>query len=133
MALRRTNGEIVVDEYERWVEELESNFERTVMENLVTRLDNASVVVVQTYQVSDSARSIRLEVLQFDVSEEGEAVLKIRWGLLGGSAETALSPRLSVYREKLDGESSEARVAALSRTVASFCDEVARAVRAGGA
>jgi uncharacterized lipoprotein YmbA len=133
MAVRRANGEIVVDEYNRWIEELENNFERTVMENLVTRLDNPSIVVVPPYRASESTPSFRLEVVQFDVSEEGEAVLKVRWGFSGRDAKSAGPLRLSVYREQLDGQSTEGRVAALSRTVASLCDELAVAVRMGGA
>ncbi len=133
MAVRRADGEILVDEYNRWIEELESNFERTIMENLVTRLDNAAVVVVQPYQASESTLSLRLEVVQFDVSEQGEAVLKARWRLSDGRAKRASPLQLSVYRERLESHSTQARVAALSRTVASLCDELARAVRSGDA
>lgn len=132
MALRRADGEIVVDEYNRWIEELESNFERTIMENLVTRLDNAAVVVVQPYQVSESALSVRLEVVQFDVSEQGEAVLKVRWQVSGGKVRDPSPLQLSVFRELLGSSSPEARVAAQSRAVASLCDELARAVRTAG-
>ncbi len=130
MATRRIDGEVVVDEYNRWIEDLEGNFERTVMENLVTRLDNAAVVVVQPYQLSESALSVQLEVLQFDASEQhGEAVLKVRWRLSDGVAKSPAPLQLSVFRERLDNHSIEARVAALSRTVASLCDELSRVVR----
>jgi uncharacterized lipoprotein YmbA len=129
MALRRADGEIVVDEYNRWIEELESNFERTVMENLVTRLDNASVVVVQPYQASESALSVRLEVVQFDVSEQGEVVLKVRWGISRAKAHPPSPLQISVFREQIGSTSPQARVAAQSRAVAALCDELARAVR----
>ncbi len=129
MALRRADGEIVVDEFNRWIEELKTNFERTVMENLVTRLNNASVVVVQPYQVSESGLSLRVEVVQFDVSEQGEAVLKARWGVFDEKRTAHTRLTLSVFREHVDSNSVEARVSALSRTVAALSVQLARAVR----
>jgi uncharacterized lipoprotein YmbA len=129
MALRRDDGEIVLDEFNRWVEELRRNFERTVMENLVARLDNAAVVVVQPYEASTAARSVRIEVIQFDISESGEAILKARWGVYDGKESSPPALTLSVFRHAADLTSAQARVDALSRTVAAMSDQLAQEIR----
>lgn len=129
MVLRRNTGEIIVDDFNRWSEELRSNFERTLIENLVVRLNNASIVPVQVYQVLDPSRPLRIEVLQFDVVERKEAVLKARWGGGVGAGRAELPLVLSVFHEPLQTDTPEAQAAALSKTVASLCEEITSAIR----
>jgi|GEM_PF-6025622 len=129
MVLRRSNGEVVVDDFNRWSEELRSNFERTLIENLVVRLNNASILPVQVYQVSDPSRTVRIEVLQFEVVERDEALLKARWGGGRGAGRSELPLVVSVFREPIENHTPEARAEALSRTVASLCEEITHAIR----
>jgi uncharacterized lipoprotein YmbA len=129
MVLRKTNGEVVIDDFNRWSEELRSNLERTLIENLVVRLNNASVVPVQMYQVSDPSRTLRIEVLQFDVVERKEALLKARWGGGRGAGRTEAPLVLSVFREQVETDTPEARAAALSKALASLCEEISRAIQ----
>lgn len=128
MALRRTSGEVVRDDYHRWIEDLKGNFERTVMENLIARLDNADIIVSQQYQLPDAEVAIRIEVVQFEVSEQGYALLKARWSVSHASRNTQTPPILTVIREVVDPSSVEGQVAALSRTVAALSDLLSKGI-----
>lgn len=133
IALRTATGEIVLDEYNRWVEEGKVNFERILLEDLSTRLNTSGIFIAPAYDKRDVDYLLRAEVVQFDLSQTElskaeEAVLKVRWALAAPKGSQLPSFTISVFKESVPDSSPANRVLALSKVLAAFSDQVAERV-----
>jgi uncharacterized lipoprotein YmbA len=138
LALRTQTGEIILDEYNRWVEEGKVNFEQILREDLSARLDTSGVFIAPAYEKRDVDQLLRVEVMQFDVSELNpattqEGLLKVRWALNSPKDNLPPSFTVSVFKELVTDPSPASRVVALSKLVATFSDQVATRVGKSGA
>jgi len=133
IAVRSGSYEVVRDEYERWVEDLSVNFRRALLGDLARALKSGNVFSSDVYSQRQASQTVQVEVLQFDVTEEGRALLKVRWGT--ATTRDALSSAslvVSEFSATAQGDSSEERVAAMSGLISSFAQEVALRVAPQG-
>ena len=132
MVVRSSAHEMVRDEYERWIEALDVNFRRVLLNDLSRHLKSSNVFSSEVYTQRRGAQVVQVEVLQFDVSEAGTAVLKVRWAA-APTREGLSSATLSVseFAAQANGSSSEAQVAALSGLIDTFSLEVAQRFELG--
>lgn len=129
MVVRTGLNEITRDEYERWIESLRINFRDALLKRLSEDLQSANVFSSDTYSQRRGNRVLQVEVLQFDVTDEGRALLKVRWALGANRDEIAHAPlAVSEFYGSSEGDSSEAHVAALSKLVIDFSRVVAQGV-----
>ena len=129
MAIRTGLNEITRDEYERWIESLRINFRDALLRDLSEDLKSANIFSSDTYSQRRGNRVLQVEVLQFDVTDEGRALLKARWALGANRDVIAHAPlTVSEFYGTSEGNSSEAHVAALSKLVIDFSRVVAQGV-----
>lgn len=129
MVVRFSGHEVERDEYDRWIEDLDRNFRRVLLSDISRYLKSSNVFSADVYAQRRGSHVVQIEVLQFDASEDGTAVLKARW-LLGSSREALASSTMTIseYEAKAEGSSTEARVTALSSLIDRFSREVAQKV-----
>lgn len=129
IAVRTGLNEISRDEYERWIEDPDVNFREAFLADLSRELKSSNVFSSDVYPQRRGARVLQVEVLQFDVTEEGKAFLKARWSTgVDRSALSTVPLTVSEFTGLSEGSSSEARVAALSSLVREFSRVVAARV-----
>ncbi len=129
IAVRTGMNEISRDEYERWIEDPDVNFREALLADLSRELKSSNVFSSDVYPQRRGARVLQVEVLQFDVTEEGKALLKARWSTgVDRSALSTVPLTVSEFTGLSEGSSSEARVAALSSLVCEFARVVAARV-----
>lgn len=129
MVVRFSGHGVERDEYDRWIEDLDLNFRRVLLSDISRYLKSSNVFSADVYAQRRGSHVVQIEVLQFDASEDGTAVLKARW-LLGSSREALASSTMTIseYEAKAEGSSTEARVTALSSLIDRFSREVAQKV-----
>lgn len=126
IAVRTGRNEISRDEYERWIEDPEVNFRRALLDNLARELKSSNVFSSDLYPQRRGAEVLQVEVLQFDVTEDGTALLKVRWVIGRDSKALADAPlTVSEFTARADRADSEERVEALSSVVRDFSRKVA--------
>jgi uncharacterized lipoprotein YmbA len=129
IAVRTGLNEISRDEYERWIEDPDVNFREAFLADLSRELKSSNVFSSDVYPQRRGARVVQVEVLQFDVTEEGKAFLKARWSTgVDRSALSTVPLTVSEFTGLSERSSSEARVAALSSLVCEFARVVAARV-----
>lgn len=131
ITVRTGVNEVTRDEYERWVEDLTVNFRQALLSDLARELKSSNVFSSDTYSQRRGSQVLQVEVLQFDVSDEGKALLKVRWAV--GATREALagaSLTLSEFTGTAADSSSEARVLALSALIDKLSRDVAHRVSA---
>lgn len=126
IAVRTGVNEVTRDEYERWVEDLTVNFRQALLADLARELRSSNVFSSDTYSQRRGSQVLQVEVLQFDVNEEGKALLKARWAIGANRDALAVAPlALREYTSTAEGSATEARVAALSALIDNLSREVA--------
>jgi uncharacterized lipoprotein YmbA len=122
-------GSIETAENERWAEPLDTNFGRVLRENLVRQL-KPQRLQAHPWPLTDApAISVPIEVLQFDTSTQGEAVLRARWRIVGQDKKERLGERNSEVRIKAKDGSSAAAVAAQSEALARLSEEIGQGLK----
>jgi len=131
IAVRTGVNEISRDEYERWIEDPDVNFGRGLLDALSRELKSSNVFSSDVYPQRRGSQVLQVEVLQFDVTEEGHALLKVRWAV-GHDRNELLSAPLTVseFSAQAQHANSESRVEALSSLVREFSRAVAQRVAA---
>jgi len=129
MVTQGSGSEVKLSEFERWAEPL--------MDNIRTVLANDLSVLVPTDRISfyparlPPAVDLRIavEVLRFDGSLGGDAVLEARWTLFGSDAEEPILTKRSRFEHATGGPGYDAFVEALNRALEAFSREIAQEVR----
>jgi len=125
MITRLSDVQVSVSEYERWAETLESNFVTVLARNLEIEL---ATTRVETFPwVAGVDYSAIVEIRRFERDASGTAELECRWVIIDVDRATVLS-RESSYREPADAATTDAAVAALSRTVQRLAADIAAAM-----
>ena len=129
--LVRSNGNVIDRlEYDRWAEDLDRNFTRVLVENIAHNLQSSNVFSANTYELRPATYQLQCEVMQFDVSDRGDAVLKVRWAVATSSEALRGAPfEVMEFTQRAEKDSPDSNVAALSQLVGKFAEAVSARIR----
>ncbi len=127
----RTSGNALqLAEFHRWAGSLEKDFSRILAENLSILLSTDYIFMFPFAQATPIDYRVAVEVVRFDGELGKSATLIARWTVIEeGEEKTLKSVRRSEVTEPADGNSYEAMVAALSRSVEKFSREIAETIQ----
>lgn len=126
---RDDGNAIVLADFDRWAEPLESNFQSVVAANVGRLLGSGSVLEFPAQAILRPERRVTGRVSQLDVDARGRAVLEVQWGVLDGAGAIIAPARRSRYEARVTGTGTAAIVNALNETVTRFSKDVSAAVR----
>jgi len=122
--------ELHLAEFHKWAEPLKDNVTTVLHENLSELLSTERIVRYPWNRSNLPDFQLSLDVIQFDGTKNQEAVLKVRWTLVKEDGATIFHQKTSQYVEVPRGPSYEDLVAAMSRILASFSQEIADVLNA---
>jgi len=121
--------EVELAEFHKWAEPLQENFANVLQENLSALLSTDRILRYPWKRPSLLDYQLSLDVIQFDGTKSQEAVLKVRWTLVGEDGETLLAEKTSYFSEPVGGSDYEDFVQAMSRTLDSLSQEIADTIK----
>ncbi|MFI5398264.1 MAG: membrane integrity-associated transporter subunit PqiC [Candidatus Binatia bacterium] len=127
-AVRVGPNQIRFLEDDRWAEALDANVVRVLSQNLTARLGNVRVLTLPTFLAPPRAYDVPLEILRFESTASGDAELSARWGIKDGKTDTLLVTAETHLVEPATGSGADAAVAALSRALGHWSDEIGAAL-----
>lgn len=127
---RDSRNALKFSEYHRWGGSLENGFSAVLVENLSILLSSNRVSLFPWKRATPIDYRVTADVIHFEGKINDSAVLKVRWVILDGTGKRVLSMKKSTFSEKVDGDSYEALVAALSRALEGFSREIAGSINA---
>ena len=148
LVTRDGSNRLDVDEYNRWGGTVQDDFLRVWGENLAHLLGTSRIVVFPSESRLPIDFRVTAEVVSFQGTPSGDAVLKVRWALMDSYLERAMAVREDLYRCKMRAAptpapassrkdqqaaaatEAEAVVAAMSACLGDFSRDVAAVVRA---
>ncbi len=126
---RAGSNRLEVDELHRWGGSLQDDFLRVLGENLSRLLGTSRIQVYPADARFPLDFRVIADVLSFEGTATGEAVLRVRWSVLDPYTEQALVVRKTAYRRQASTAEPEAMIAALSATVGAFSRDLADELR----
>ena len=115
-------------EDDRWAEPMDANVARVLSQNLTAHLGTARVVVLPTLQAARRTYDVPLEILRFESTANGNAELHARWGIKDAQTGEIVLTTETHVAESAQGADAAAAVAALSRALDRWSEEIAAAV-----
>jgi len=126
---RATTNRLLVDEFHRWGGSLEDDFLRVLGENLGQLLGTGRILVEPAEARYPLDFRVIADVLRFEGTANGDAVFKVRWGVLDAPGEQILLVRENTYHSRATNAQPEAMIAALSETLSAFSRDLAVQLR----
>ena len=122
------NNELNVDEFNRWAEPLEKNFERVLIENLSRLIPTDRIYIFPWQEEEPNSFQITIAVNEFGMRSDSSVVLDARWSVSKKVKRDFLMTQRSYYTENAAGVSIEGKVALLSDLVGKFSSDIANEI-----
>ena len=122
---RVSSHEIDLAEFHKWAAPLKENVSQVLEENLSTLLGTEGIVSYPWNRGNLPDYQLSLDILQLDGMNNQEALLKVRWKLIGNDGKSVLHKKSSQFSEVLRGSDYEDLVEAMSRMLTAFSQEIA--------
>ena len=130
LVTRISQNRFAVAENDRWIEPLEENVVRVLMQNLAALL-RPERIVRYPWQISQSpAYQVEIEILRFEPDAGQEVQLRARWAVIDTNNKQSRVAKESQFTRQAKAKSSEAAVAAMSEALGDLSREIADAVGA---
>ena len=123
-------NELALAEFDKWSESLKDNVSRVLVENLGNLLSADAVSIVPWRGPIAIDYHVQIDVLRMDGVLGGNATLMARWTVLEKDGRPVRSTRKSIFEEPTGLGDYRALVSALSRTIASLSEEIAKELKA---
>jgi uncharacterized lipoprotein YmbA len=127
-AIRVGPNQLRYIEDDRWAEPIDANVARVLSQDLTARLGTARVLVLPTLQSARRTYDVPLEILRFESTANGNAELDARWGIKDGKTGEFLFTAETQIVEPATDSGTDAAVAALSRALGRWSDEIGAAL-----
>lgn len=150
LVMRDGSNRLALEEFNRWGGTLQDDFLRVWGENLGHLLATSRILILPSESRMPIDFRITAEVVSFEGRPGGDALLKVRWAVMDARLEQSLAAREDLYRcpiaplpsatgqdQSQPGapmtlaadQGSEAMVAAMSRCLGRFSQDVATVLR----
>lgn len=123
--------EIDLAEFHKWAAPLKENVRHVLEENLSVLLATDGIVPYPWKRSNRVNYQLSLDIIRFDGMKNQEAVLKVRWKLVGNDGKSVLVKKTSQFSEVIQGPDYEDLVEAMSRMLTTFSQEIADALNVG--
>jgi hypothetical protein len=126
---RSSEHEVEIAEFERWAEPLEGSFATVLAEDLSRAIPTERIRVYPWRRATPVELQVAIVVTRFEREPDGVLTLTARWSLIGSGGREVRPQQNNTYREPAGG-STEELVAAMSRAIAAFAQDLAPVLRA---
>jgi uncharacterized lipoprotein YmbA len=132
LVTRTGDNQAVKAEFDRWVGSLKDNFINVLADNIGFLLPTERIYLYPWRVSVPIDYQVVLDIVRCD-GRLGDAVwLEVRWSIVGGPEKKLLKTHRSSIREPVNGADYAALVAAQSRALAKFSQEIVEAIQGAG-
>ena len=128
IATRLSPTQVTYSSNDRWAEPLTVSVTRVLLQNLSHLLGTERIAMYPWSNAAKVDYQVEVELLNFEVTKEGEARLLARYGILAGGTQRVLLARETSFSHPTPADPA-ASVAALSTTLGELSEQIAATVR----
>jgi uncharacterized lipoprotein YmbA len=130
LVTRLGENEVAVSEYERWAGSLEGDVREALEVNLAVLLQTHDIHLHPWYATTHIDYHVSIGVVRFERTATGSAELVAGWEIKNGDSGERYDNRVLRISQLADTATTAGAVAALSRALGEFSEELAAAIRA---
>jgi uncharacterized protein len=124
---------MMLADFDVWVEPLSGMFTRVLAQNLSVLLETEDVVILPELRDVRFDHHVQATVTQFDIDENGQAVLDALWAVYGRDGRRLVRQDRSRIMETVAEPGDPAAIAAaMSRALGGLSRDIAEVIRAAG-
>ena len=127
MIFRMGTNELHPLAFDVWAAPLADQFKSTLARDVAVLIDGCEVTTYPWYPRTFDA-TVAIDILRFDVDDNREAHLVVRWAVRNGAGSSDVPARESSFSAPATGNDARDAVAALSTVLGDFSREIVRAV-----
>jgi len=120
---------LVLDEFNRWGGDFQSDIQRIIGENISILLPTDQVILSSEVSLLPTDVQVVINVREFDGQLGGMVTLNADWTVTYKGKEKTVMAKKSVLQENTDGSDYQAYVAAQSRLLAKLSQEITDEIR----
>jgi len=120
---------LILDEFNRWGGDFQSNIQRIIGENISILLPTDQVVLSSEISLLPTDFQVVINVRELDGQLGGIVTLNADWTVTHKGKEKSVMAKKSVLQENTDGSDYQAYVAAQSRLLAKLSQEITDEIR----
>jgi len=129
MVTRTAESRVSIHEFEVWSDPPADLIVRAIVDDLARRFGTDSVMRAPVQHYATPNWHVDLDVVRFDVTESGQAILDARWTLLAGPNDRLAATRRERIETPVEDATDPARrVAALRAAVAILANRIGDAI-----
>ena len=128
LVTRSTGNRLVLAEFDRWAEPIETNFARVLAENLSVLLSTDGLVMHPWRQAANIDYQVIVTVVQLEGTLGGDTKLHARWEVVGPDGENILPMRATRVTVPPTGPTYEALAASVSQAVEQLSRRIAASI-----
>ncbi len=125
---RGSPNEVEVADFAQWAGPLPENFTRVLAENLSVLLFTDKIAVFPFARRNTADYNVTMYVTRFDGAPGGKAHLRARWAILDRKRKDPFFENHTMISHPTENDTTEALIAAKSRTVGDLSREIAEAI-----
>lgn len=126
---RGSDGRVMVDDFNRWIEPVSDAIYRVVSENLDSLMSNAVVVAFPYTHIADLDYQLIGRISRFDAGMDGTVVLQMQWGVISSRDDFVVQPRRVRYEASAARAGNyPAQLRAMNEVLQQFSRDVAEAL-----
>ena len=126
IVMRNGAGNIIIDDYHRWVEPLDQSVHRIVAANVDALLSGVAVLAFPYNAAFDLDYQLIGRVEQFDADSSSHAILVVQWSVVGNTKNIIVAPRRDRYEAQGASSNDAASITqAMNDCMAQFSRDVA--------
>lgn len=126
---KKSANEIVVNDFHRWGEPLEENFERVLMENLSIMIPTENVHLINVGMTDMEAYFLTAEVTKFELGPSNIVTLDVWWQVSVDVESKYTTNKRSVYTKTVSKTDYATVVSSMSDLLAEFSLDVADEIK----
>lgn len=130
IAIRTSQNELTLSEYDRWAGSLREDIVRVLSENISRLMAADRLSVVEWGWGAGHDYRLAVEIKQFDIMPEGNVLLSAEWALIGKNG-TRIIARRERVTEPIGGQRYEARVSSMSKALETLSRDIANEMKSG--
>lgn len=123
------NNEILFDEYNRWAEPLEENFNRVLVENLSVLIPTNNIYLFMWPKEDPNIFQITIKVDQFGFHSDSTVILDARWSVSGSNKKSLLLTEKSSYNQKVSSSDYSQITLIMSELIGNLSEDIASEIR----
>ena len=123
---RGENGEVFIDDFNRWAEPVDEAVYRIVSLSLDTLLEKAVVIGYPYAYAADIDYQLLGRIDGFGADQDGRVVLRVQWAVTTPNGDVLVSPKRALYEARANpGRDYPSIARAMSDTLQQFSRDVA--------